>query len=157
HIVPPSSRYLLRKRPRRRTHASFDGVYAVSGERFRGLHFFTPGPKVHASSSDIAARDEVFQCAANIVSIAAGTAGPVLTAIRTSRRVALSSVSRPEWSIPRPSRSAIPAPKRPSIGRVTRPGAAAERSGRMQIRMAIGNHALYPVLSFRAEARRPRR
>src|ERR1700758_1819206 len=62
-----------------------------------------------------------------------GTAATVLTAIRTSRRVARSSVSRPEWSIPRPSRSPIPAPKRPSIGRVTRPGAAAERSGRMQI------------------------
>src|SRR5215831_5755000 len=61
-----------------------------------------------------------------------GTAATVLTAIRTSRRVARSSVSRPEWSIPRPSRSPIPAPKRPSIGRVTRPGAAAERSGRMQ-------------------------
>ena len=62
-----------------------------------------------------------------------GTAATVLTAIRTSRRVARSSVSRPEWSIQRPSRSPIPAPKRPSIGRVTRPGAAAERSGRMQI------------------------
>src|SRR5215831_11300703 len=60
-----------------------------------------------------------------------GTAATVLTAIRTSRRVARSSVSRPEWSIPRPSRSPIPAPKRPSIGRVTR--AAADRSGRMQI------------------------
>ena len=58
-----------------------------------------------------------------------GTAASVLTAIRTSRRVARSSVSRPEWSIPRPSRSPIPASKRPSIGRVTRP----ERSGRMQI------------------------
>src|SRR5215468_2515507 len=41
-----------------------------------------------------------------------GTAVTVLTAIRTSRRVARSSVSRPEWSIPRPSLSPIPAPKR---------------------------------------------
>ena len=39
------------------------------------------------------------------------TAATVLTAIRTSRRVARSSVSRPEWSIPRPSRSPIPAPE----------------------------------------------
>src|SRR5215472_5599797 len=62
-----------------------------------------------------------------------GTAATVLTAPRTSRRVARSSESRPEGSIPRPSRSPIPAPKRPSIGRVTKPGAAAERSGRMQI------------------------
>jgi hypothetical protein len=38
-------------------------------------------------------------------------AATVLTAIRTSRRVARSSVSRPEWSIPRPSRSPFPAPE----------------------------------------------
>ena len=39
------------------------------------------------------------------------TAATVLTDIRTSRRVARSFVSRPEWSIPRPSRSPIPVPE----------------------------------------------
>ena len=110
-MVPPSSRYLLRKRPRRRTHASFDGYTRCQVKGSADCIFFTPGPTVHASSSDIAARDEVFQCAASIVSIAAGAL------LRRS-------------SLPR---SPIPAPKRPSIGRVTRPGAAAERSSRMQI------------------------
>src|SRR5262252_2631087 len=86
-----------------------------------------------------------------------GTASTVLTAIRTSSRVARSSVSRPEWSIPRPWRSPIPAPKRPSIGRVTRPPSRSRALWQDANRMAIGNHALHPVLSFRAEARRPRR
>jgi hypothetical protein len=44
-----------------------------------------------------------------MVSIAPGNATAILTAIRTSRRDARSSASRPEWSIPRPSRSPIPA------------------------------------------------
>src|SRR5262249_6331578 len=65
----------------------------------------------HLSYSVIAPRDEVFQCTASIVSMAPGNAATVLTAIRTSRRDARSSVSRPEWSIPRPSRSPIPAPE----------------------------------------------
>src|SRR3546814_428528 len=38
-------------------------------------------------------------------------AATALTVIRTSRRVARSPVSRPEWSIPRSSRSPIPAPE----------------------------------------------
>src|SRR5262249_7806868 len=47
--------------------------------------------------------------------------------------------------------------ERPSIGRVTRPGAAAERSGRMQIAWPSATTRCTPVLSFRPEARRPRR
>src|SRR6516162_11714 len=86
-----------------------------------------------------------------------GAAATVLTAIRTSRRVARSSVIStgvvdPETVAITNSRSkeAFDRPCDETRSRIRALWQGANR-------MAIGNHALHPVLSFRAEARRPRR
>src|SRR5215831_1098907 len=82
-----------------------------------------------------------------------GAAATVLTAIRTSRRVARSSgVVDPETVAITNSRSGE-AFDRPCDETRTRSRALWQDANRT----AIGNHALHPVLSSRAEARRPRR
>src|SRR5215472_10150021 len=82
-----------------------------------------------------------------------GTAATVLTAIRTSRRVARSSgVVGPETVAITNSRSKE-AFDRPCDETQSRSRALWQDANRM----AIGSHALHPVLSFRAEARRLRR
>src|SRR5215472_10970605 len=110
--------------------------------------------KVHASSSDVAARDEVFQCAASIVSIAAGA---------LLRRSSLPFVPRGELrDLPYLDRSGRSRDRRDHqfpLQREAFDRPCDETRSRSRAlwqdanRMAIGNHALHPVLSFRAEAR----
>src|SRR5262245_31493426 len=110
--------------------------------------------RVRAWSSEIAAWDEAFQYAASIVSIAAGA---------LLRRSSLPFVPRGELrDLPYLDRSGRSRDRRDHqfpLQREAFDRPCDETRSRSRAlwqdanRMAIGNHALHPVLSFRAEAR----